>query len=389
MSIPSFVLSLQDQALLGAILEVEHPTELDQMLKRMPEDRTGMQVEAYYQIKDDDARGWVDCGACGRSHNHKKGLVLRFANGTRTTLGHDCCETKHDIEYNAIIKAHEERKDRASQLRRIGECIDRLPEILAYLDGLTSMPQVRALYDLRSQFGRKFSRLGDRLEGASDGTLYTRVMVTDDEAERQRRRNKERKISDLAKRLNREVEDIDAATVRGHFVNDPDFSRKRLTTTKEKPFHRCEGRYFVYGLPRLDGRLKNVVGRIERAFEPLAGVDSHLIATGVLRTRVSTFEKALNEAVTMIEDINSSSRFFSPANLDGVVRWANAVGEAGGGATLRIDGNNLLREFHDGNPPLTLTIPQVFPEIPLGPLSAVRRTPTESNVADSTATMVA
>jgi hypothetical protein len=323
-------ISLGDQALLDTRFSVGHPAELGEMVHRIEPGTKILGVQATYHVRagDDDRDAWVRCCACCKSHNHKRGFVVLLPDGKRATVGRDCGENKHELEYRDQLSGFDARVTRQRTLRHILDAYSRHPVLMAQIDALQQNAGVRALAELRSSFAQRFPALCTELMKAQDGRLISKVRVRDAEAERARRNRLERKLTDLAKhrKVSRDEPAIDRQLLAELVAsNDPDASKDRIMTTELRALDSYRGVAFVTKLSRLHDRLADLRRRALHCLNEFEGRESETLDNDRLREGLQSFTRVVRDVLRLHQEIRDALGFLDPANITGIIRYVNRI----------------------------------------------------------------
>src|SRR4051812_17136417 len=141
-----FSLSTADRELLETKFRIQNPLTLPNMRQDVPKDVPVEEVEFAYEVLASPRQRqlWVRCCECGRTNNHRRGLVLRFSDGTRATLGRNCGKTKHKLDHDERIKEFEARVERARLLQQAFAMLAQAPLIHEHLVRISADPTLAA-----------------------------------------------------------------------------------------------------------------------------------------------------------------------------------------------------------------------------------------------------
>jgi hypothetical protein len=323
-----FELSPADQALIDAQLWVNHPSELGEMVDRIEPGTAIVDVEAMYHVQasDDERDAWVRCGACGKSHNHKRGFVVLLPEGKRGTIGHDCGEKKHALEYRQQLAQFEARLVRQRTLRRILRADELRGSLVAQVNGLQRNGGVRTLGELRHDFGKRFPKLCGELLGAPTGQLLSKVKLRDAEAERARRTRLDRKLTDLAKlrEVSRDKAGVDERLLAELVAsNDRDTSKAPIWRYEMRPLDSYYGVPFITKMGRLDDRLASLRRRANHCLDEFAGRQSASFDDKQLHEGLQDFVRIVREALRLHQEIRDALLFLDPANISRIITFTS------------------------------------------------------------------
>ena len=319
-----FSLSTEDVTLLGATFRVQNPRSLPNMREDIPIGSRIAEVEFAYEILAPSTRRdmWIRCCECGRNNNHRSGVVVRLDDGSRATVGRDCGSTKHSVDFESLITAFDEGKNRSRVMRQVLEMLEQLPLIQEYLKAIKEDKTLKALLQASAAMASGASAFCVKLACSTGGRIVATTRERDFGAEGVRDGRLDRKLDALARRIGMSRQDRDTDKVLYAQLlaeGDRDASKEPLLKNVEREIHRFAGHEFFSVLPDAQRRCSDRSRELVVAFQPLRDGQSSNFTTKKLEQIRATFLGVLEDSEELIQQIEAAVMFFDHQNFSRVV----------------------------------------------------------------------
>lgn len=332
------------------------------MRQDIPMDLAVEEVEFAYDVhaSERDRHLWIRCCECRRNHNHRRGLVLRFVDGSLATLGRNCGKTKHKLDYDERIQEFESRLKRAHLLRQALGMLEQAPVVDGHLTLIRRDPTVAACEAARSEMMTRLPHFTRRLQQAEGGQLMGQLPVRDYEAEKARDTRLERKLENKAREIgfNRNDRGVDRLLLEELVAEgDRDASKQPIIKTERRTFHTFGGHGFFTVIPRAPDRCRLLGAQLLEAFNGLRCRTSAEVSDVVIQAAVKKFSAVLTEAIKLTDEIEAATTFLQPGNVAGAVRAVNRFWKEGDDRRVALVGTTLCREKAQDEPIIDITLP--------------------------------
>ncbi|MGI4797819.1 MAG: hypothetical protein ACRYF2_02560 [Janthinobacterium lividum] len=357
-----FSLSKDDRELLDTQFHVHNPTTLSDLRQDIPKDLTIEEVEFAYEVlaSERNRHLWIRCCECRRNHNHRRGLVLRFVDGSRATLGRNCGKTRHKLDHDERIKDFESRMGRARLLRQALGMLERAPVIHEHLASIRIDPTIAACGMARSEMMTHLPHFTRRLQQAEGGRLFAQLPVRDYMAEKIRDERLDRKLDVRARQLGFDRNDhgVDRLLFEElEAERDKDASKQPIIKTERRTFHTFAGHGFFTVIPRAPDRCRLLGAQLLEAFSALRYRSSSQASSATIQAAVKKFAAVVSEAIKLTDEIEAATTFLSPGNIAGVVRAVNRFWKKGDERRAALVGTMLCREKVLEDTVIDITLP--------------------------------
>jgi hypothetical protein len=344
-------ISPRDQALLSTLFYISNPARLPDLRTTIPApDEVAVdKVEGIYEIAAGQAERhkWVRCCECRHDHNHKRGFVLKFSDGTRATVGRDCAREDHSLDFDTYMKAFEGRRSRARRLRQIVMAVQVIQQTANHLRLLREDPALLAALRIRYELEARLPDLYRRLHASSDGIIKGGRPTRDLEEEKRRDERLESKLEAIARRKNvgREDPGTDQALLEElRASGDPDASKEPIMVIRPVELVRYVGAGFLTLLPDCRRTAARLEADLFHALNPLNGKGTAEISDMQLDAIRRQFTRTLDAAAKLCREIVSALRFVEQSNVAGIVRAANRFSTKTGAGKLAVSEGRITRD---------------------------------------------
>jgi hypothetical protein len=380
-----FSLSKDDRELLDTEFHVQNPATLPNLRQDIPKDVPIEEVEFAYHVyaSERERHLWIRCCECHRNHNHRRGLVLRFVDGSRATLGRNCGKTKHKLDHDERIVDFERRLNRARLLRQALGMLEQAPIVDGHLNLIRTDRTVAACEAARFKMMAHLTHFTRRLDQADGGRLSALLSVRDFMAEKRRDERLDRKLEIKARQIgfDRNDRDVDQLLFEELVAEgDKDASKKPIMKTERRTFHTFAGHGFFTVIPRAPNRCRLLGTQLVEAFNAMRCRTSSEVGEAVIQSAVKKFGAVLTEAIQLTTEIEAAAGFLQAGNISGVVRAVNRFWKEGDDRRAVLIGTTLCRETAPDQPIIDITLP------PLG-LNTVALTKARDAVLDAQASL--
>jgi hypothetical protein len=342
---------LSDEHLLTAIIKTNDPMNLDGIQIVPPaDDCPDLWFEMNYEA-DKNAK-------CVFGHSHRKGIILRDAEGRRYPIGHTCGKGRYGLDWNVLENAIDKIRDRKEYLIRLQNIGNAIKSEEEWLSELPKHPAIAALDRLRQTFRSDcrmlFVECADLARG--NGMMWADVDERDFAAEEQRReRDAERDAG---------LKTMTPATLAKHLKKFGVPGADKTPIYKKVP--RSMG--VLAGLPIFRGeplkpRIKDYVTQVRYMADTCLQLPNSGDLPGVSKLATRTF----NDLAAALNEINEAAMFFNYVDLARVVEWANKRGFDG--LKFSVDGAALRVETEDEQSSVRIARPVDLAPIETGALS--------------------
>jgi hypothetical protein len=343
--------NLTDAELLSIPWYIDDPRTLSNIQDIIPDDLGEFQVEIEY--KRDPADSPVRCAHCPHHTQHWHGFVLKAADGRRFLLGSHCGPKAYGADYRIASNARSRKKQRYEALTKWLRVRNALPDIADALAELEQDASFKAVRRARAKLHHFAPSLLGRLHQISPESLTQSRHLHVAYSER-----------DTADEQRRQV-DFEAAVLA---IVDLPNKQHRLAIEELRQRFRPGQPTMVQvqrdlgALPPLDWLLagnppdrvvSDVAARL-RGYVAVSQKTENVPTTMIQRwTRDAKADVAL--AVTAIQRIRTSERFFASENLHRIAEWdarypKGALGVSAVGGTLVAKGEAIAL-IHGWRPP--------------------------------------
>jgi hypothetical protein len=296
---------------------------------------------------------------CVFGHSHKKGIILRDAEGRRYPVGHTCGKERYDLDWNKLENAVQRIRDRKEyllRLRAIGTAIKSEEE---WLVEIPNHPGIAAFDRLRQTFPADCRALFVECTKLADGngTMWADVDERDFAAEERRRERDAERDADL--------KDMTPANRQRYFkkFGVPGTDKSPLYKKVPRSTGVLPGLSIFAGTPPLKTRVREYVTQIRY----LADICLQLPNSGDLPGISKIATRTFNDLAAALREISDAALFFNYADLIRVVEWANKRGFYG--LKFSVDGAALRIENEDEQSSVRIARPVDLAPIETGALS--------------------
>jgi hypothetical protein len=342
---------LSDKQLLTAIIKTNDPMSLDGIQTAPPPDGCpDLWFEMNYEA-DANAK-------CVFGHSHKKGIILRDAEGRRYPIGYTCGLKRYGLDWNVLENAVDKIRDRKEYLIRLQDIGNAIRSAGEWLNDLPDHPAIAALDRLRQTFAADCRSLFVECAhlARGNGTMWAEVDERDYAAEEQRREREAER--DAALRT------MTPANLKKHFKKFGAQSADKTPIYKKVP--RSMG--ILAGMPIFRGKpLKPRVQDYVTQIGYLAETCLQLPNSGDLRGISKHATRTFGDLGAALNEIKEAAIFFDYANLARLVEWTNKRGFDG--LKFSVDGAALHVENVDGQSSVRIARPVDLAPLETGALS--------------------
>ena len=376
--------SSADAALLGTVFQIADPSRLRNLRTCIPASSVVEidKVEGAYEVLAGRAERhrWIRCCECGTDRNHKHGFVLRFADGTRATVGRDCARDEHSLDFEGYLAAFKDRRNRARRLRQLAAAVAIAPETARHLRALRDDPAVLAALRIGRNLETRLPDLFRRLAASPDGVIHGPATVRDLVQEGLRDERLDRKLDAAARRQGRDRGErgVDQALLDGlSAAGDADASKEPIMSKGRVEVGRYSGAGFLTALPSARSAAARLEADLLGAIGALNGKETSSMSDAQMEGARRSVAKALDDALVLCGNVERALAFVEPVNLGAVVRASNKFKGAAG--KLAIVGSRIARET-PVRVEVDLTLPPVG--VPRDALERARRRLDEAGMTE-------
>lgn len=310
-------------------LVVEDPDTLEHLLDRVPDGKEMPQFEATYDTKLTTGRR-VRCRACKKkAHNHSKGFVLRYGDGSRILVGGDCGRRRFgQKDWVMGERALLQRIELAQYLGRKKATLRAAPAFRDWLERLTSEPALTQYVNLRDYLRTNMRELL--------GLLSHELSATQGRELRYPARVRDRTAEDAE--LNAHEERRQRAERDGRTAPPP---MKRPTIYKTEMRHLgvlSGAEFFMESVPRPYVEIEKAVKRLIPALGELEGLTT--------TNQLKAFYKSLNDYLVEIEiqlgRVSTLPTSLSLQNFALIARWSERLAEPLKTGRIEFNGAQLM-----------------------------------------------
>lgn len=328
-----FSVSPTDRALLETQFYVSDPRLLPNLRKDIPTEATVEAVEFAYHVQAGrtERHRWIRCCECERDHNHRRGLILRFSDQTRATLGRDCGREKHNLDFDKLINEFEGRMARGNLVRQALSMLDQAPIVYSHLRRLRGEPTITSCLRMKDELARKLPEISRRLEAASGGRVSAKVRVRDYDAEKQRDARLDQKLEALARRTSRQrgEQGVDGELLTELVAaGDRDASKQPIEKLETRVFHTFRGHEFYEILPRYGHVAEILETQLLEAFSAFRGKATDQVTDRAIQSTRTKFLSVVAATIKLTEQIEAAFTFADTGNMEGIVRALNRFWKA-------------------------------------------------------------
>lgn len=357
-----FSISPTDRALLETRFSVHNPRLLPNLRKDIPADLNveGVEFAYHVQASQTERHLWIRCCECERDHNHRRGLILRFADQSRATLGRDCGREKHSLDFDRLIDEFEGRMARGRLVRQAVSMLEQAPIVYNHLRRLRGEPTISSCLRVRNELARKLPEFSQRLEAATDGRVSAKVRVRDYDAERQRDARLDQKLEALARRRSRAREEpgVDRELLAELVAaGDSDASKEPIEKLETRVVHAFRGHEFFTVLPRYAYAAEILETQLLGVFSAFRGKASAQVTDRAIQSARTKFLSAVSATIKLIEQVEAAFSFTDTGNMEGIVRALNRFWKASDARRVALVGNVLYRANALDQPLVDIRLP--------------------------------
>ncbi|HBM13095.1 MAG TPA: hypothetical protein DD390_10405 [Rhodospirillaceae bacterium] len=332
------VIDRNDAALKARQFFIQDPVNSLKLTMQAPDSLKGATIQYYYdetpRTSEAERRKKVFCVMSGCRHeNHFKGYVVRFPDGSLRTIGQHCGAKHFGSQFDEIVRAFADDRDRSRVLLRCDEANRLFPDLLYAVHDLCNAPSERLPLKTKNAINAHSPGLCRALL-QSRGRLMAPKRVRNIEAEQARDKVLFKEMGDLAKErfgssnldaLEPETLDDLTAQVLAH---RPDLAKKPIFSMTEAEFARVSGLQALIHAP-YSAALKEASATLKAFW-----YQTQAVGPSVATSQIRKILKGAGEAAAAVQDIldkiNSLGDLFSQESLGPIARWATETNIAGG-----------------------------------------------------------
>lgn len=274
---------LTDQELATAELLIQDPFALGRLSSGRPLSEQEFVILGEYHQPETADLMW--CSHC-QAHRHRNGFVIEVNGETRHLIGSHCGQAHYGASFSAARAGHSELRSRQSVLGRLRLILDVSDELLKATRAVMRSPALELVASKRAEFDSARGDLAFRLASAVIAGGFVEEVKVRNYAAEQRRGREGPPIYTTERR--------GIGPVEGEALFRGDFCRDSLLALQE------------------------ALSQIAR--DARGGTDR--LSTLKLTNLVRKVEEAWDRASEDCEKLRDAPRFFSPSNLDRLLRWA-------------------------------------------------------------------
>jgi hypothetical protein len=248
---------------------------------------------------------------------------MELLSGARAGLGRNCCDTRENLEYENLIRKFDEDDKRKIALKHLVTACELLEGLRASLMALSNSDEVAALDKARTDFQDKFPRLFTGLS-ASKGRLMSEREVQDYDKMAEQRKRRDKKVDAFIERHRaRYGEEPAQFIIDAEFDNDPDYRLRVIKKKMAVEIGTFTGWSFFVETAAAKNRFQGIANRLDTILAHFNGAVSKDIFTSTFEVAAREFIACLDEAVALVEKVNSAFGFFAPQNFTDIIKWAD------------------------------------------------------------------
>ncbi|WEK50884.1 MAG: hypothetical protein P0Y66_02025 [Candidatus Kaistia colombiensis] len=295
---------LSDEELLKAILHTTDPSTMPGRVETPPAEDAELIFEMTY-----DAPEVVDCVW---GHKHKRGLVLKDANGNRYLIGHDCGQNKFGLDWQYMESQREAQKKRQDYLLSLRSFAALLTSEMPWLQSLPQHPAVQAHDELRKAIRNKSPKFFEdliKVQAGEAARLSKVVAERDFKAEEARRERADQDPSNYRK-----------MSKQSQAEHRQDYAKRKdpIYRNVRRDLGPMLGLSLISRLGPLSGRLASHVSRLPG----IASTALTLPAAIDLKAQTRITRTLVQETQTLLEEVDDAASFFSPEHCQAISEWS-------------------------------------------------------------------